>query len=307
MPENDLTFLARSCARQHDPLVPWTAADNARMRELAALPSAPPPPPPTAEPWAGSPNQRLVVDEQFLAGIDTTRWGAYHTSGHAKHGLRVPSAWTVETGVDGADGNALVCTARWLDRDAAMARLASTPMSNTDRALLTDRINANNGCTISGGIAHRFDAPTGRYECRIRSEPDPSAVTSPIFMTWPKDNAWWPLHGEFDVYEPGSSNTDRNPGHIYLHFGANNSQQHFSVPVDCTKWHTVMFDRTTNALRVWYDAQLVAEIVAPHAMLTPETTVGWPHHISLQLDATTDTLLQAPVRMFVDRVRVWQP
>ncbi len=314
---NDLTFLARHAARQQDPTVPWTAADHARMRELADLeaiaepppPPAPEPPPPApapVDPFASSPHQRLVLDEQWAMGIDPARWGRYKSPGHAKHGLRVEDAWSVAEGVPGADGRALVCTATWLERDAAIARLAATPMSDADRANVLARITANGGCTVSGGMAHRFDAPTGRYAFRVRSEGDPSAVTSPVCMTWPKENAWWPTRGEFDVYEPGADNTDKKPGHIYLHFGANNSQIPYSVPVDCREWHEVMFDRRKDALLVWYDGTQVAE-VRNHPMLSPEMTGGWPHHISLQLDAVKDTRLAAPVRMFVDRVRVWQP
>lgn len=313
MPENDLEFLARRCARLTDSAVPWVAEDEARMRDLAGLvappaPPAPPPdpPPPPPDPFASSPHQRLVLDERWAGDIDPMRWGLWSGPGHAKHGLRDGRQIRLADGVPGAVGRCLVITAEWLGRDAALARLASIAMSDADRVTVRAKIDANGGCTVSGIMGHRFDAPTGRYRWRVRAEPDPSAVTSPICMTWPQRDADWKAgHGENDVYEPGGDNTDRKPGHIYLHYAPENLQIPITVPVDCTEWHDVMFDRTRDALRVWYDRVLVADVRAPHPIF--DHTGGWPHHVSIQLDAVKDTPLGAAQHFYVDEVQVWQP
>jgi beta-glucanase (GH16 family) len=215
------------------------------------------------------PDQRnrgaLIFQDNFNGKkLDTRRWEPYFSPGNAGNGLRRPSAFSL-------DGKGhLVVTAK-----------------------------VSGGQIVSGGMAATEQSKYGRFEVRVRTEPDPSGIMSGVVLTWPSFGRW-PQAGENDIYETGTARNRRRPFHSYIHYGADNSQYSFTHKADGARWHTLMMDWRANAIRIYRDGRLVWTVTDRRAI--PDVT----HHLTIQLDAMRERDLRRPVRMYVDYVRVWR-
>ncbi len=201
------------------------------------------------------------LDDFDGAEVDTGNWYLYDSEGNAGYGLRRPSAITTRDG-------RLVITAR-MEGDAL----------------------------VSGGMAHDLAQTYGRWEFRVRTDPDPSAATSGVVLTWPASGNW-PVDGENDIYETGTSPT-RFPFSTFIHFGADNDQEHLVHGADGTQWHDMAMEWTPEAIVIFRDGQWAGRIANPDAV--PHV----PHHLTIQLDAWADRMGD-PVAMEVDWVRVYR-
>lgn len=201
------------------------------------------------------------LDDFDGAAVDTAAWYLYDSEGNAGYGLRRPSAITTRNG-------SLVITAR-MEGDAL----------------------------VSGGMAHNLAQTYGRWEFRVRTDPDPSAATSGVVLTWPASGNW-PIDGENDIYETETSPT-RFPFSTFIHFGADNDQEHLVHAADATQWHEMAMEWTPDAIVIFRDGQRAGRITNPDAI--PHV----PHHLTVQLDAWADRMGD-PVSMEVDWVRVYR-
>lgn len=218
-------------------------------------------PPECVQSGPRGPVWRLWFSDDFDGDeVDTDEWYLYDSPGNAGFGLRRPAAITVEDGL-------LVITARMID-----------------------------GALVSGGMAHRTDQIYGRWEFRVRTDPDPSEATSGVVLTWPGSNDW-PIDGENDMYETGRR-AGRTPFRTYIHYGADNSQEHLTHFADGTEWHDIAMEWTADRIAMYRDGRFVGSI--SNEVAIPDV----PHHMTIQLDAWADTM-GAPVRMYVDWVRVY--
>lgn len=207
----------------------------------------------------------LVFQDNFDGSrLNTQLWTPYYSRGNAGHGLRRPWAFTLD-----GKGN-LVVTARMV-----------------------------NGVLVSGGMAGRRHYTYGRFEFRVRTEPDPAGVTSGVVLTWPTSGNW-PVDGENDMYETGHSASGRFPFGSYVHYGARNNQYEFIHRADGAQWHTIAMDWTRRAITIYRDGRLVWRLTDERAI--PDV----PHHLAVQLDPVTRGRLARPVRMYVDYVRVYE-
>ncbi|EPX60355.1 hypothetical protein D187_001842 [Cystobacter fuscus DSM 2262] len=205
---------------------------------------------------------RLVFQDDFSgSAVDTTQWGMYDSPGHDGNGLRRPSAFSVANG------------------------------------LLTVTAQMVNGTLVSGGMAHRSNYKYGRFEFRVRTEPDPSGATSGVVLTWPQTGNW-PTDGENDIYETGTG-TSRASFSTFIHYGADNRQYYYKHAVDATQWHIVAMEWEANALRIYRDGALVWTLTDANAI--PDVA----HHLCIQLDAFRTTM-GAPVKMYVDWAKIYQ-
>ena len=203
---------------------------------------------------------RLAYADDFdTASLTSEAWRIYDSAGNAGFGLRRPRA--IET----ANGH-LVITAAMVDDDL-----------------------------VSGGMAHRADQVYGRWEFRVRTDPDPSGATSGVVLTWPRSENW-PIDGENDMYETGRD-PDRTPFMTYIHYGADNLQETISHEADGTAWHTMAMEWTEDRIALYRDGRQVGEINDPDVI--PDVA----HHLTIQLDAWADRMGD-PVQMEVDWVRV---
>ena len=203
---------------------------------------------------------RLAFADDFDgAEVDPNQWRLYDSPGNAGHGLRRPAAITTSDGL-------LVITAAMVD-----------------------------DVLVSGGMAHRLDQIYGRWEFRVRTDPDPSGATSGVILTWPQSENW-PIDGENDMYETGPD-PDRTPFMTYIHYGADNAQETLTHDADGTEWNTVAMEWTEDRIALYRNGTFVGEIVDPDVI--PDV----PHHMTVQLDAWADTMGD-PVRLEVDWVRV---
>ncbi|QRK10940.1 glycoside hydrolase family 16 protein [Archangium violaceum] len=208
------------------------------------------------------PGWRLVFQDDFLgSAVDTTQWSMYYSPGHGGNGLRRPSAFSVANGL-------LTVTAQMVD-----------------------------GTLVSGGMSHKSNYKYGRFEFRVRTEPDPSGTTSGVVLTWPQSGNW-PSDGENDIYETGTG-TSRASFSTFIHYGADNRQYHYRHAVDATQWHTVAMEWEPEALRIFRDGALVWTLTDVNAI--PDVA----HHLCIQLDAFRTTM-GAPVKMYVDWVKIYQ-
>jgi beta-glucanase (GH16 family) len=207
----------------------------------------------------------LVYDDSFSGTtLDTGKWTPYHSPGNADNGLRRPSAFSL-------DGNGtLVVTARMV-----------------------------HGRIVSGGMASRRGFRYGRFEVRVRTDPDPTGTMSGVVLTWPQSGNW-PVDGENDIYETGSSANGRWPFHSFVHYGAGNRQYEFTHQADGAQWHTMVMDWRPKAITFYRDGMFAGRVTNTAAI--PDV----PHFVTVQLDATATRTLARPVRMYVDYVRVYQ-
>jgi beta-glucanase (GH16 family) len=208
-------------------------------------------------------NWKLVFQDDFSgSSVNTTSWSFYNSPGHAGNGLRRPEAFTVSNGL-------LIVTAQMVA-----------------------------GNIVSGGMAHRMNYKYGKFEFRVRTEQDPSEATSGVILTWPQSEKW-PIDGENDMYETGTSVT-RNPFHTFIHYGtAGSTQYHFLQNEDATQWHTIAMEWEEKELRMYRDGDLVWNLTDVNAI--PDV----PHHLSIQLDAFKKSMT-GTVKMYVDWVKIYQ-
>ncbi len=211
---------------------------------------------------AGGDVWRLTFTDDFDGDeVDQADWDLYDSPGNAGFGLRRPGAIAVDDGV-------LVLTAQMID-----------------------------GVLVSGGMAHRSDQTYGRWEFRVRTEPDPSEATSGVVLTWPASGRW-PIDGENDMYETERT-ANRTPFRTYIHYGADNDQEYLTHHADGTEWHDMAMEWTADRISMFRDGAFIGEITADEVI--PDV----PHHMTVQLDAWADEMGD-PVRMYVDWVRVYQ-
>lgn len=213
---------------------------------------------------------KLVFQDDFNGTtLDTTKWNPYNGTGNAGYGTRSPGALSL-------DGNgSLVVTAS---------------MSGTE--------------IVSGGMSARQSFTYGRYVVRVRTEADPTQVTSAVVLTWPQSNDS-PPDGENDIYETGPTN-GRNPFFSYVHYGGvsggSTDEQYRTVQnADGSQWHTIVMDWSPSSLNLYRDGSLVSHLSDKAAI--PDAA----HKLCIQLDARSDRPLTQPIRMYVDFVKVYLP
>ena len=87
---------------------------------------------------------------------------------------------------------------------------------------------------------------------------------------------------------------------IPAHYGAANDQHVFRHDADGAQWHTMAMDWRPDAIRFYRDG-------APAGTLTDASAIAdVAHLLCIQLDAMATRQLTAPVRMFVDYVRIYE-
>jgi Glycosyl hydrolases family 16 len=205
----------------------------------------------------------LVQSDDFNGtAVDTTKWSIYSGTGNAGYGLRAASALSVGSGL-------LTITAQML-----------------------------NGSLVSGGITNRFSQAYGRFEFRVRTDPDPSLATSGVVLTWPQSGNW-PVDGENDIYET-TLDADRTPVRSFVHYGATNQQYWFMhTGLDGTQWHTMAMEWEPSAIRIYRDG--VLDWTVTDASAIPDVA----HHLSIQLDAFKQSMT-GTVRLQVDWIRIYK-
>ncbi|MDP4289612.1 MAG: glycoside hydrolase family 16 protein [Bacteroidota bacterium] len=206
---------------------------------------------------------KLVFEDDFSGtSLNTDNWGIYSSPGNGGNGLRRPEAFSVSNGL-------LVVTAQMVD-----------------------------GNLVSGGMAHKMNYKYGKFEFRVRTEPDPSEATSGVILTWPQSERW-PMDGENDMYETGTG-ASRNPFNTFIHYGTTPSTQYyFRQNADATQWHTIAMEWEADAIRMYRDSTLVWTLTDVNAI--PHV----PHHLCIQLDAFKKNMT-GTVRMYVDWVKIYQ-
>ena len=155
------------------------------------------------------------------------------------------------------------------------------------------------GQIVSGGMANRVNQAYGLYEFRVRTDPDPTGTMSGVVLTWPQSGRW-PEDGENDIYETGARPGTRDPFGSFVHFGRSNDQRFHLHDANGAQWHTMAMDWSQYAIKIYRDGALVWTVTDPKAI--PHV----PHHLCIQLDAFANRQLTAPVRMYVDWVRIYQ-
>lgn len=206
---------------------------------------------------------RLLASDDFNGTtIDTTKWRVYGPNwpGHAGNGLR--------------DGRAV----------------------SIGNGMLTITAQMINGVLVSGGVKSLYDRTYGRFEFRVRTDPDPSQATSGCVLTWPQSENW-PAEGENNIYETTTWN--RYPFSSFVHYSAQNRQYWFHHYADGTQWHTMAMEWEPDQIRIYRDGALVWTVSDTYAI--PD----WPHHVVMQLDALKSSMSGA-VRLQVDYMRIWE-
>lgn len=206
----------------------------------------------------------LIFEDNFDGdAVNEAYWSMYNGQGHSGNGYRRPEAFTVEDGL-------LVCTAQM-----------------------------KGSSLVSGGMSNRRNLTYGKFEFRVRTEPDPSGAVSAVVLTWPAGNNW-PVDGEMDIFETGTTSFDRSYYATFIHYGIDNNKKKFIHNVSATEWHVMALEWYKDALRIFRDGEMVWEVTDPEAI------VHVPHHLCIQLDAFKKTMGD-PVKMYVDWVKIYQP
>lgn len=205
---------------------------------------------------------KLVFQENFNgSSVNTSEWLMYDSPGHAGNGLRKPEAFSVKNGL-------LIVTAQM-----------------------------KNNKIVSGGMAHKRNYTFGKFEFKVRTEPDPSQATSGVVLTWPQSEKW-PVDGENDIYETGTSSS-RNPFKTFIHYDVDNKQHEFVHQADGSQWQIMAMEWTEHSIKIFRDNKLIWTLTDPKAI--PKN----PHHLCIQLDAFQKTMGN-PVKMYVDWVKIYQ-
>jgi hypothetical protein len=217
----------------------------------------------TSSPTATPTGWTLVQSDDFSGtAVDTTKWTIYSGAGNGGNGVRAASAITEGSGL-------LTITARMV-----------------------------NGTLVSGGMMDKLNQTYGRFEFRVRTDPDPSLVTSGVVLTWPQSGKW-PVDGENDIYET-TLDADRTPFKSFVHYGSTNQQYwYIHSGIDGTQWHTMAMEWEPSAIRIYRDGLLVWTVTDANAI--PDV----PHHLAIQLDAFKQ-LMTGTVRLLVDWIWIYQ-
>jgi hypothetical protein len=130
-----------------------------------------------------------------------------------------------------------------------------------------------NGTT--GGMAWRDGhAKYGRWEAHVRAPvADPSY--NALALLWP-DAEDFPVGGEVDFME--MTDETRRQVEFFLHYGSGNSQDHGSVQIDATQWHTWAVEWTETAIVGYVDG------VEWYRNTDTSHFPPRPMHLTLQLD-----------------------
>jgi beta-glucanase (GH16 family) len=189
--------------------------------------------PPSSEPAPADSAQGrklLFADEFDGTEVDTTAWKLYDSPGNAGHGLRRPSAFSLD-----GQGN-LVVTAQ---------------MAN-------DRL-------VSGGMANRLEFTYGRVEFRVKTEQDPTGTMSGVVLTWP-DHQLSPEFTENDMYETGPHVNNDRFFKSFIHFGEDNRQRYFQHDVDPSQWHTVAMEWQRDRIEIYVDGRFAWRVSEPEVI-----------------------------------------
>jgi beta-glucanase (GH16 family) len=207
----------------------------------------------------------LVMYDEFAGStVDTTKW-------------RVYGPW-----IPGHNGNGV--------RDGSAVKVAN--------GLLTITARMVNGTLVSGGMSNRVDQAYGFYEFRVRTDTDPTLVTSGVVLTWPKSQNW-PIDGENDIYET-TLDADRMPIKSFVHYSSSNQQYWFHhAGVRGSVWHIMAMEWDASAIRIYRDGVLAWTVTDKNAI--PDVA----HHLSMQLDAFKKSMTGS-VKLQVDWVRIYQ-
>lgn len=220
------------------------------------------PPPPSTD----TTKWKLVFEDNFDGTeLNTQAWWPYTTPGHNNNGLRRPEAVTIADGI-------LTVTAQMKD-----------------------------GVLVSGAVRDLKNYQYGKFEFRVKADPDPSGVTSAVVLTWPQSEKW-PDDGENDMFE---THSDSNPDRAFFETNILSglplnkwSKGHYAI--DATQWHIVTMIWKADAIRIYVDDKLKWKLSDPDAI------VDKPHHLCIQLDAFKPTMTGIS-RMYVDWVKIYQP
>ncbi|GEL20959.1 glycoside hydrolase family 16 protein [Pseudonocardia asaccharolytica] len=145
-----------------------------------------------------------------------------------------------------------------------------------------DAVSVENGIlTITGdshgntaGMAWNPGQKYGRWEGRVRAPAsDPSY--NALLLLWP-DAEDFPVGGEIDFME--MMDHTRQETHVFLHYGASNSQVSGSVTIDATRWH--------NWAVEWTPTHVAAFVDGNEWWRTTDTSIlpPGPMHLCIQLD-----------------------
>ena len=240
---------------------PIVAIDSFSVKRITPAPTPTPAPAPTPTPTATG--WTLVQSDDFNGtAVDTSKWTIYSGAGNGGNGLRAASALSVGSGL-------LTITARMV-----------------------------NGTLVSGGLSDKLNQTYGRFEFRVRTDPDPSLVTSGVVLTWPQSGNW-PVDGENDIYET-TLDADRTPFKSFVHYGSTNQQYWFIHSAsDGTQWHTMAMEWEPSAIRIYRDGILAWTVTDTNAI--PDVA----HHLSIQLDAFKQ-LMTGTVRLQVDWIKIYK-
>jgi hypothetical protein len=255
-------FLVRRGAATSNPAPTPTSAPTPTPTHA---PTPTPTPAPTPTPPPAPSGWQLVQSDDFNgSALDTTKWSVYGpwVPGNGGNGIRASSAVRVGNGL-------LTITATMID-----------------------------GTLVSGGMSNRLNQTYGRFEFRVRTDPDPSLATGGVVLTWPQSGNW-PTDGENDIYET-LQDADRTPIRSFIHYGSTNKQYWFEhTGVDGTQWHTMAMEWEPSAIRIYRDGILAWTVTDTVAI--PDVA----HHLAIQLDAFKSSMT-GTVRLQVDWVRIYK-
>jgi hypothetical protein len=130
----------------------------------------------------------------------------------------------------------------------------------------------------SEGMAWMPGQKYGRWEARVKSPQGASAYNS-LLLLWP-DAENFPVGGEVDFME--ISDQSRQKTELFLHYGADNSQENGSVAIDATQWHNWAVEWTPDHIAAFVDGKQWYRTTD-----TSHLPPG-PMHLCIQLDYFPD-------------------
>ncbi|WP_448778890.1 glycoside hydrolase family 16 protein [Bacteroides congonensis] len=165
--------------------------------------------------------------------------------------------------------------------------------------ILTITARMEDGQIVSGGMRHWTEYCYGKFEFKVRVDREPSGVMGAVVLTWPQSERW-PLDGELDIFETGPG-IDRNNFFTAIHYGEDNKQYIKTHNLNGREWRIMAMEWMPDYIRIFINGQQVYEctdkVAIPHV----------PHHLCIQLDASSSKPLIQPTKMFVDWVKIYQP
>ncbi|MEV6283505.1 glycoside hydrolase family 16 protein [Kribbella sp. NPDC051770] len=163
----------------------------------------------------------------------------------------------------------------------------------------------------SGWLASKLGQQYGRWEARIRSNPqgaDNGRQYHPLLIVWP-DSDRWPEDGEYDFLENGAPGEACAESFIHYPHNADAAvQQIFTRESDCgaplTEWHNVAVEWTPDHVRgfidgkQWFSHSGGANNVRKCIQCMPSG------HLTIQLDNFYGNSMQ-PASYDIDWVRIY--